>query len=1138
VVGTGGVRRRASRTKGTRANASVDDDVYSRMDAASTSGSSTPAAPALQLQLSSGASGSGAFGSSSRVMDFVAAWDAINPRLAEHGEVNKEMLLSALTLAIPRLQQIPMSGGHKESKTGGGKPAHERAVDVTLTLVDLGMDAECISAGLLREAVVHGTVTLDEIEAVLGEGVMKLAHDVGRVHDLPRRVHSYDEESAERLRSFYLSFHDIRAIVVELACRLDVLRHVDEYAPIQRTTLALETMQIYAPMAHALNTGTLCAELEDLAFKILFPTSYASLEQWLASNNPADSAVLDRTSKLMTDAMNSDTTLNALVGRGGVKVLARRKSRYSTMKKIIRDGRKREQVHDLLGMRLILTPQPGSAAEMPDIGEVSAAEDAEARALKAANAACYRAQQIAHSMFPAVSGRTKDYVSNPKPNGYSSLHSTLKVAFDTNGKPLSMSDALKRGANVELQIRTCAMHIAAEAGAASHTSYKGGLKEDTGMVRSLADLATAANRAAEEKFGSFMHSDLRTRCADHDRLFDTFDLDGDGRVTIAELRQVLSKIWNTEEESQLRAEADALMTLLDVNEDGTIDPNEFTKFRASLTAISALPKADAETLAAIEAVALDTEEDVVVEVQTVDVKDAVIDVNVVPTGGKLEDEAELIATVREAVNSSYEYIGKSDAAARKAAAAMRETNPAPIEWQLVWDLMKSGRAETARQLFYQRTTRTPSEIETWEQWARFELLQGDPERARGLYRAALLHCTDMPLVRAETLRKWAMMELASTDALHTTSAPDLFSRAIAVLAEASAEGKITKEESGKGQAKVYHTWSQGASRRGDLAQARTLLDKAEALDANNPAVAHARGQIEEATGNVTAAIAAYAMGAASNPTDPFLIQSWARLEAKAGRLANARALYKRGIEAHPDNHHLAQAWAVSESKHRDGDASIAREQFQRASAIAPWSVHTWAAWARFEAFAENNTRSIETALALYTRGLEVERGNVVCLIGLAECQSRLGRFDAARDVLSIAQRAHPDHWGVVFEMAKLEERAGQPAKAIHHYTQAREMKRMSRARAPSTASRGKTSTWSPLERLERDERDERASRSAAVVSASAVVDALRLDDDDDDDASDFDADASRVDAYATKPPPRRPVVRAQRRRRYVDDDDA
>jgi hypothetical protein len=183
---------RGRRPRAPRPRASVDEERSERADSAD--GASTSARrPTMELQMTPA---SGAPFGGSRVVDFVAAWDAISPRLAarEHGEVDKEMLLSALTLAIPRLQQIVRTEGK------GKKPAHERAVDVTLTLVDMGMDAECISAGLLREAVVHGTVSLDEIEDVLGERVMRLAHDVGRVHDLPRRVHSYDENAAERLR--------------------------------------------------------------------------------------------------------------------------------------------------------------------------------------------------------------------------------------------------------------------------------------------------------------------------------------------------------------------------------------------------------------------------------------------------------------------------------------------------------------------------------------------------------------------------------------------------------------------------------------------------------------------------------------------------------------------------------------------------------------------------------------------------------------------------------------------------------------------------------------------------------------------------------------------------------------------------
>ena len=1059
-------------------------------------------------------SGSGSF-AGSRVVDFVAAWDAISPRLKERDneEADKEMLLSALTLAIPRLQQVPRSG------RAGSKPAHERAVDVTLTLAELGMDAECLSAGLLREAVVHGTVSLDEIEETLGERVMRLAHDVGRVHDLPKRVHSYDENAAERLRSFYLSFHDVRAIIVELACRLDVLRNADELKPIERTTVALETMQIYAPMAHALNTGSLCAELEDLAFKILFPVSYASLEKWLTAKSPVDSEILDKTTKMLNDAINSDATMNALIGRGGVKVLARRKSRYSTMKKIIRDGRGREEVHDLLGLRLVLTPQPGSGAELPVIGAVdqgnSTFEEMEVRALKAANAACYRAQQIVHAMFPPMKGRTKDYISKPKQNGYSSLHSTLKVAFDESGKPASPSEALKRGANVELQIRTAAMHLAAEAGKASHTSYKGGLKEDAGMAGYLADLASAANDAAKEKFGAFTHDDLRRRDESHDRLFEAFDLNGDGNVTLSELRTVLANIWGGEEKAELLKEAQALMALLDVDQDGIISPDEFAKFRASITAISALPMADAATCAAIEAVAVETEVEEVLEVNAQVTEDAVIDVDAtaVPTGEVVSEGAELIATVRDAVTSSYEYTGKVDLAGRKAAKAMREQESGQVEWQLVWDLMRTGRSETARQLFYQRTTRFPGQITVWEQWARFELLQGDPERARSLYRAALLHCEDRPLVRAEILRKWGMMESVTLDPLHKTSHSDLFSRTIAVLSEARSAGRISAKESREAQAKTYQVWAQGLARNGNFDEAKRLLSKARDLDEGNPAVIHAQGQIEEMLGNIPGAIAMYSFGASKQPDDAFLLQSWARLEAKTGNLENARTLYERGIAANPENYRLPQAWAVSETEHPDGDAATAREQFQRASSLAPWSVQTWAAWARFEFFAQDNPKGVETAYTLYERGLDAEPSNVVCLIGLAKCESRLGRFDAARKILMRAEAMHPKSASVHFERAKVEESAGAPAKADYHYLCARRLRKAAKSSdARSARARGKRSTWDPIDVFEREDL---ASTAMIIVS-----DAPTPDDDDVPDAAS--ASSPRVDARRARARPPRP----------------
>ena len=220
-----------------------------------------------------------------------------------------------------------------------------------------------MSAGLLREALVAGTVTLDEVEAQLGAPVMRLAHDCARLHALPRRVGSLDDSTAEKLRTFCLSFHDVRAVVVELAYRVDALRNAAHLPAVRRVALALETMQLYAPMAHALDAGPLCAELEDLSLQQLFPSSYESLERWLRVEGPADHSALDRAGEWLRDALAADPGLSALVGgAAGIAVKARRKSLFSTMRKVLRDGRAREDVHDLLGMRVILTPQRGSPA--------------------------------------------------------------------------------------------------------------------------------------------------------------------------------------------------------------------------------------------------------------------------------------------------------------------------------------------------------------------------------------------------------------------------------------------------------------------------------------------------------------------------------------------------------------------------------------------------------------------------------------------------------------------------------------------------------------------------------------------------------------------------------------------------------
>jgi len=582
----------------------------------------------------SGSASNAASSSSSRVVEFVAAWDALSPRLAasaasgsgfvnpggnsqsvRDARGNREMLLGALKLAIPRLQAMPLTSETTKSPgkllagsdTGDlAKPRqpHERAVAVTLALADCGMDAECMSAGLLRDALIAGTVTLSEIETSLGSSVMRLTHDCARLQKLPGRIKgSYDDATADKLRTFTLQFHDARAIVVELAYRADALRNPrDATSKVQRTALALETMQLYAPIAHALDAGSLCASLEDLALRELFPSSYRSLERWLRNEGPVDDALLERARVAIHESLCEDRHLMTIVGGpNGISVKARRKSLFSTMRKVLRDGRPREDVHDLLGMRVIVTPQPGSPAYDPvvdddlensdDLKSVSEASDSSASsasnasdasssaaAEKSALAACYRIREITHTLFDTVPGRQKDYLARPKRNGYRSLHSTLKLPstwedgtrLDTAsrcdgndsddaslgvgaGAGAKQSNPVER--RVELQVRTSSMHRAAEAGAAGHAGYKGGFKTDPGAADALATLVNTANAAAEQRFGMYSETGLAgaggVPSADSGEtadssLFAMFDLNGDGVVTRDELRTVIGSVWSTD----------------------------------------------------------------------------------------------------------------------------------------------------------------------------------------------------------------------------------------------------------------------------------------------------------------------------------------------------------------------------------------------------------------------------------------------------------------------------------------------------------------------------------------------------------------------------------------------------------------
>lgn len=308
------------------------------------------------------------------------------------------------------------------------------------------MDAEVISAGILREVLEAGAMTMREVKNQIGTGTAHLLHENFRMKKVPSRVEVLDDESASALRKFCLTYYEIRAVILELALKLDIMRHLDYLPRYNQQILALEVMKIYAPLAHAVGTGTLSLELEDLSFRYLFPYSYLYVDTWLRSHETGSKPLIDTYKEQLFQFLKVDPVLADMVD--DILIKGRYKSRFSTMKKLLKDGRKPEEVNDILGLRVILNPGSG--------------DDALERGLKA----CYRTRELIQSLWKEIPHRAKDYIARPKANGYRSLHMAVDVSDDDRTRPL-----------MEIQIRTAEMDTLADGGTASHSLYKGGLTD-------------------------------------------------------------------------------------------------------------------------------------------------------------------------------------------------------------------------------------------------------------------------------------------------------------------------------------------------------------------------------------------------------------------------------------------------------------------------------------------------------------------------------------------------------------------------------------------------------------------------------------------------------------------------------------
>ncbi|HZL29448.1 MAG TPA: bifunctional (p)ppGpp synthetase/guanosine-3',5'-bis(diphosphate) 3'-pyrophosphohydrolase [Pseudolabrys sp.] len=311
---------------------------------------------------------------------------------------------------------------HGDQRRASGDPYFSHPIEVAAILTDLKLDDSTIAAALLHDTIEDTAATRAEIDSLFGHDIGVLVEGLTKLKKLD--LVTKEAKQAENLRKLLLAIaDDVRVLLVKLADRLHNMRTLDYMPAEARHRAAEETLEIYAPLAGRMGMHEMREELDDLAFRELYPDAYRVVTARL-------DALAVRNEKLISEIEQQLT--KKLSDRGiEARVNGRAKRAYSIWRKMERKSVGFEQLSDIFGFRVIVN-SPGD---------------------------CYQALGIVHTTWPMVPGRFKDYISTPKGNEYHSLHTTV------------IGPGNQR---VELQIRTVEMHEIAEYGIAAHALYKDG----------------------------------------------------------------------------------------------------------------------------------------------------------------------------------------------------------------------------------------------------------------------------------------------------------------------------------------------------------------------------------------------------------------------------------------------------------------------------------------------------------------------------------------------------------------------------------------------------------------------------------------------------------------------------------------
>ena len=350
--------------------------------------------------------------------------DKFVKKIIRYGEEDKAKITAAAIFAAQK---------HGDQKRKTGQPYITHPIAVAEILMQIGMDADTVSAGLLHDTIEDTDTTEEEISEIFGKEVGQMVQAVTKISRITDEKSIQEAETIKKM--FFAMSKDLRVILIKLADKLHNMRTIQGLSPERKRAFANDCLEIFAPIADSLGMSTIKSELEDLSLKALKPESYDYINSYLLEKKSEYTAYLKQVSRAIEEACRK-------AGITDIEITGRVKHAYSIYQKIKKRKKEIDEIYDILGIRVICQT----------------------------TVECYTILGIIHSTWIPIEGRFKDYIAMPKANNYQSLHTTVLGP---------------QNRHLEIQIRTQEMHKTAEEGVAAHWAYKAASGSESGTWKTV-----------------------------------------------------------------------------------------------------------------------------------------------------------------------------------------------------------------------------------------------------------------------------------------------------------------------------------------------------------------------------------------------------------------------------------------------------------------------------------------------------------------------------------------------------------------------------------------------------------------------------------------------------------------------------